>query len=303
MPSRTRYSVVVANRATGAVRRLTVSLRTGLIGLTVLVAVPLGAAVVARWDALSEIQGLQVRTATLEIENTSYRAATEELTSQIQSLQTTVDYLSERAQIEPDAVKAMDRLPSAVKERAVGGRRMPKSASFAAAMASPQDTFRLLRDVLNGLESHLSLVRRDVEQTEALAAATPTIWPTHGWLSAGYGMRADPFNGEPDFHSGLDISADAGRPVYSTADGTVEAAARNGNYGNLVIVKHGFGIVTKYGHLSRFAVKPGVKVKRGEIIGYIGSTGRATGPHLHYEVTVNGRLLNPLQLLFTKPGT
>lgn len=303
---RTRYTVVLANRGTGTIRRLTISLRAGLIGLATLLSLPILMGLGARWSALDQIETLQLRTATLEIENTSYRAATEALTSQIQSLQTSVDDLGARSQIDPNAAKAMDRLPAAVRDRAVGGNRMSSllqpTAAFARSLSSPEDTFGMLRELLNGLESHLRVVKTDVEQREALAAATPTIWPTHGWLSAGYGMRADPFNGEPEFHSGLDISTDRGRPVYATADATVGSAGRNGDYGNLLVLQHGFGIVTKYGHLSQFAVKPGQRVKRGQLIGYVGATGRATGPHLHYEVTVNGRLLNPLQLLFTKPG-
>lgn len=303
-----RYTVVLANGDdTPAVRRFAVSLRAGLIGLATLLTLPILIGLGAYWSALHEIDTLHTRAATLEIENTSYRAATEALTSQIQSLQTSIDDLGTRSQIDANAAKAMDRLPAAVRDRAVGGRRMtpllPSTAAFTPSLASPEDTFGMLRELLRGLETHLNIVRRDVEQREQLAAATPTIWPTHGWLSAGYGTRADPFTGEPDFHNGLDISADRGRPVYATADGTVESAGRNGDYGNLIVLQHAFGIVTKYGHLSKFAVARGQRVRRGDLIGLVGATGRATGPHLHYEVTVNGRLLNPLRLLFTKPGT
>src|SRR5688500_928643 len=113
-------------------------------------------------------------------------------------------------------------------------------------------------------------------------------------------MRSDPFTGNPDFHPGLDISADKGTPIVATAAGRVELAAPSGDYGNLVVVNHGWGIITRYGHLSKFAVWQGREVKRGDILGYVGSTGRATGPHLHYEVLTNGKLLNPLQLLATK---
>jgi murein DD-endopeptidase MepM/ murein hydrolase activator NlpD len=88
--------------------------------------------------------------------------------------------------------------------------------------------------------------------------------------------------------------------VYATASGTVELASSSGDYGNLVVLNHGFGLVTRYGHLSRFAVQAGQRIARGDVIGYVGATGRATGPHLHYEVLANGKLLNPLQLLITK---
>ena len=130
-----------------------------------------------------------------------------------------------------------------------------------------------------------------------LAAATPSIWPVLGWLSSGYGHRPDPFTGMRNFHPGLDISADHGDPVFATAEGLVTSAAFNGNYGNLVVLEHGYAIQTKYGHLSRFTVAAGDQVSRGDVIGYVGSTGRSTSSHLHYEVWVNGRLTNPMRLL------
>ena len=158
----------------------------------------------------------------------------------------------------------------------------------------------MLRDLLRGLENRLSSVRRDVERRQALASATPSIWPAHGWLTGTFGGRSDPFTGEPGFHQGLDISTEKGQPVFATADAVVESASYTGDYGNLIVLKHGFGLVTRYGHLSSFAVKGGASVKRGDIIGYVGSTGRSTGAHLHYEILANGKLINPLQLL-TQP--
>jgi murein DD-endopeptidase MepM/ murein hydrolase activator NlpD len=173
----------------------------------------------------------------------------------------------------------------------------PLAAVTAPGLNSPEDTFGLLRDLLAGLESRLRLVRSDVDRRNALAAATPSIWPAHGWLSSTMGMRTDPFTGERDYHQGLDIAADRGAPVYATADGTVRQASYQGAYGNLVVIDHGFGLETRYGHLSAFEVKDGDVVKRGDLIGLVGATGRATSPHLHYEVRVNGRVLNPLQML------
>jgi murein DD-endopeptidase MepM/ murein hydrolase activator NlpD len=146
----------------------------------------------------------------------------------------------------------------------------------------------------------LSNVRKDVERQEKLAAATPSIWPAHGWLTGTFGGRTDPFTRERGFHQGLDISTEKGQPVFATADGRVESAAYSGDYGNLVVLRHDFGLATRYGHLSKFNVQPGATVHRGDVIGYVGSTGRSTGAHLHYEILANGKLLNPLQLL-TRP--
>ena len=118
---------------------------------------------------------------------------------------------------------------------------------------------------------------------------TPSIWPAAGFVSSPYGLR---FNGT-EFHQGIDIAADMGTPIVATADGVVTAAGWNGGYGNMVDVDHGGGIVTRYGHASAVAVTVGQQVRRGEVIAYVGSTGRSTGPHVHYEVRVNGAPVNP----------
>ena len=117
----------------------------------------------------------------------------------------------------------------------------------------------------------------------------PSIWPAAGFVSSPYGLR---FNGT-EFHQGIDIAADMGAPIVATADGVVTAAGWNGGYGNMVDVDHGGGIVTRYGHASAVAVTVGQQVRRGEVIAYVGSTGRSTGPHVHYEVRVDGQPVNP----------
>src|SRR6185369_8682268 len=181
--------------------------------------------------------------------------------------------------LDPAQARAMAKLPAIVKARAAGGTNVPASPAMteiaAAALTSPEDTFGVLRDLLQGLESRLRSVRSNVERREALASSTPSIWPAHGWLTGTFGGRSDPFSGEPAFHQGLDISTEKGQPVYATADGIVETASYTGDYGNLIVIKHGFGLVTRYGHLSRYNVKPGSRVKRGDVIGFVGATGRA----------------------------
>ena len=154
-----------------------------------------------------------------------------------------------------------------------------------------------MRDVLGAIENRLDAVRTDVERRRSLADATPSIWPVAGWLTSAFGNRRDPFTGGSDFHPGLDISASRGEQVLAPAIGTVSTAGWNGSYGNMVAIDHGYGIVTKYGHLSRFAVMHGQQVNRGDVIGFVGSTGRSTSPHLHYEIWVNGKLTNPMKLL------
>jgi len=125
----------------------------------------------------------------------------------------------------------------------------------------------------------------------------PTVWPLRGQVTAGFGQRLDPFSGEGTFHAGLDISAPFGSRVQAAGDGIVVYAGRDSGYGNEVLVSHGNGLTTKYGHLSKIHAVIGQEVKRGQVIGTVGMTGRATGPHLHYEVCVNDTPVNPAKYL------
>ncbi|HEX4913733.1 MAG TPA: M23 family metallopeptidase [Vicinamibacterales bacterium] len=293
-----RYTIVLADRTTGVVRRFTISLKPALMIVVSVVTLPILIGTGAALKAQYEVASMFETKATLEFENANYRAATEQLAGQIMALQAAMSDLGAKAALDPDLQNSMDKLPAVVKSRAMGGPTAAAAlTSMAPGLTSPENTFALLKDLLQGLESRLQTVRSSVDKRNQLAAATPSIWPTHGWLSSSMGNRADPLTGEKDFHPGLDISADKGDPVYSTADGKVTHAASAGNYGNLVIVEHGYGIETRYGHLSSFKVKVGQTVKRGDLLGLVGSTGRTTGSHLHYEVRANGRILNPLQLL------
>ena len=126
---------------------------------------------------------------------------------------------------------------------------------------------------------------------------TPSLWPVVGHLTAGFGERLDPFSGEGAFHTGVDISSEYGTVVRATADGVVIGAEEHVGYGNLVVLDHGFGVTTFYGHLSGFNVTPGQRVTRGDVIGYVGVSGRSTGPHVHYEVRINGAPVNPMRYL------
>lgn len=131
------------------------------------------------------------------------------------------------------------------------------------------------------------------------ASAAPTLWPVEGRLTSTFGERVDPFRGEGAFHSGVDISAPYGMPVIAPADGRVEFSDFMNGYGRLIKINHGHGITTRYGHLSGSLVRPGQAVKRGQTIGYVGSTGRVTSPHLHYEVRINETPVNPYKYLRT----
>ena len=294
-----RFTVVFVDRSAGVARRLALPLFPTLGVLASLVTLPLLMGLGVRWAVRSEIEQLRADNAALVMANDSYRVATVQLSSQIAALQSAVDDIGERASVDPAVSRAMQGLPAAVRSRAMGGGTATGSVTpvIGSAFGQADAAFEVFREILSVIESRLESVRSGVERRQALAAATPSMWPVPGWLSSPFGSRQDPFTGNSNFHPGLDISAAHGEPVLATADGMVSHASPAGNYGNLVILEHGFGIATKYGHLSRFAVVPGQAIRRGDVLGYVGSTGRSTNPHLHYEVWVNGRLTNPLRLL------
>lgn len=125
----------------------------------------------------------------------------------------------------------------------------------------------------------------------------PSLWPVNGILRSSFGGRNDPFSGEGAFHTGIDLQAPKGTPVHVTADGVVESAGWSRGYGRLVVVDHGNGIDTYYAHLSHFLVLPGEEVRRGQVIALSGASGRATGPHIHYEVRLHGTPVNPYKYL------
>jgi murein DD-endopeptidase MepM/ murein hydrolase activator NlpD len=290
-----RFTVVFVDRTSGVGRRATIHLGWTLATVAFLFTVPVLVGLGIRWATVAEIDSLRSSVTTLGAENANFKGATTELATQIVSLQGVIEELAVRANLDPAAARAMQKLPAVIKDRAMGGEQASprRSAMVAAALAAPEDTFGVLRDALGRLELGLRNVRTDVERRQALAAATPSIWPTVGWVSSWFGHRQDPFTGDGGQHSALDISTDKGSPVVATADGVVESAEWNGNYGNLLVIDHGFGIKTRYGHLAGFAAKTGSRVRRGDLVGYVGATGRATGPHLHYEILANGQLINP----------
>jgi murein DD-endopeptidase MepM/ murein hydrolase activator NlpD len=133
-------------------------------------------------------------------------------------------------------------------------------------------------------------------------ACTPSILPARGWLSSGFGYRISPFTGTIQMHEGIDISNAIGTPIVAPADGLVVRVGREYGYGKILVINHGYSIVTRYGHLHKVHVKIGQKVKRGDLIGEIGNTGRSTGPHLHYEVKTNNVTVDPRKyILFGYP--
>lgn len=146
-------------------------------------------------------------------------------------------------------------------------------------------------------ERSLAELQRYFEDQKSLLASMPSIWPARGWVTSDFGNRLDPYTAKRVMHQGMDIANRHGAPVIAPADGVVVFAGSEGAYGKVLVLDHGFGIKTRFAHLSEFHVERGVNVKRGQRIGSIGNTGRSTGPHLHYEVRVNGISQNPRKFI------
>lgn len=170
--------------------------------------------------------------------------------------------------------------------------------------SEPLDNLTSLQQQIDELRREVDLRRVSQEETHgylsdqrSLLGARPTGWPAKGWVTSDFGVRFDPFDGQRRMHEGIDIATRSGMPVLATAAGIVREVGSEPGYGKLVVIDHGYGFSTAYGHNSRIMVKAGQRVKRGEMVATAGNTGRSTGTHVHYEVRVNGVPVNPHKYL------
>jgi septal ring factor EnvC (AmiA/AmiB activator) len=183
--------------------------------------------------------------------------------------------------------------------------RAARKASRKAGAAAADDRVSFLREQARKLgytasQRGLSLQElvSQLEDKHTKLASSPAVWPTKGWLTSRFGTRISPFTGKRQFHSGVDIAGAPGTDVIATAAGKVIYAGKKGPMGKTVIIDHGYGVKTHYGHNNEVTVKRGQKVERGTVIAKLGNSGRSTGPHLHYSVEVRGKTVNPLDYIF-----
>lgn len=161
----------------------------------------------------------------------------------------------------------------------------------------PVDQIQGINQKADDLQKNLSTLVIFFENQKAKLASTPTIQPTIGWVTGNFGPRVDPFTDKPAFHYGIDIATNEGTPIVAPADGIVVQVRNEITTGNMILISHGLDITTAYFHLSKFLVREGQRVRRGDTIGLVGRTGKALGPHLHYEVRINGTPVNPLRYI------
>ncbi len=190
--------------------------------------------------------------------------------------------------------------PDILKELGIGGGNTSDGPVEGTTLQPNNPKIDHLSDIsqkADGIEKNLSTLVQFFEAQSLKLAGTPTIKPTSGWVTSAFGWRDDPITGKRAFHYGIDIATHYGNPVLATADGVVVRLKRDKIGGKTILVSHRGGYTTVYCHLSKFLIKPGERVKRGDIIGEIGKTGKALGPHVHYEVRVNGKPVNPFYYL------
>ena len=303
-----RYSFIIADRSTGVVHRFALSLRPKLVA-ALLIALPLGWVGHAAWldgsrfDPAQWLKSprwtmndrLRSHNTLLQSEIDRYSTTAVDVSRRIAALQLVVEALGAQSVVDPGVRHAMVQVAEIDRSR-----RAP--ALRAVAEAGPTETLNLLHDLLDVLEIELGVTRDRIQLRRDLAAATPLNLPAQGRIRSRFGYRRDPFTRERAFHEGLDISTGYGEPVRATAAGRVVEAGRNGRFGKMIEIDHGFGRRTRYAHLSEFNIRVGEDVERGQVIGHSGATGRATGSHLHYEVLVGNRPMNPLRLVFASSG-
>ena len=237
---------------------------------------------VSNYNSLrSEREALKTQYRTLENTVTSTNAKLDSLQSLAAEVALTYGFGDARRPRFPQAVLALATQTNASVD-----------SSFRASLYA----FNLIRRA--SLEPEGSAAGRGMFSNPQIDRTTvPSLWPVRGQITAGFGQRMDPFSGEGAFHPGLDISVPFGTKVQATADGIVLEAGPESGYGNAILIDHGYGLTTKYGHLSRIFVVVGQELKRGQVIGSVGMTGKTTGPHLHYEVHIHDTPVNPMRYL------
>jgi murein DD-endopeptidase MepM/ murein hydrolase activator NlpD len=285
------YTLIVVPHARARFRKFQVSVRLTrwvLWAAGVMALLLVGILAHYTWIAVevAEVRRLRVENLALATKARAYEENTGELQAKVLQLQSIVTKLGIMAGVEQS-------LPDA-SIGGVGGLSRSETTPPSVDIAS---TLQSLDHTVGGLSEKSTQLEAYFRDQRELLASTPSTWPLRGYLSAGFGNRADPFTGVRDFHPGLDISVPRGTNIHAPADGVVVFSGAKQGYGNAMVLDHGFGVVTRYGHLDGFNARPGQRVRRGDVIGFSGNTGRSTAPHLHYEVWVNDQARNPIEYI------
>lgn len=283
------HTVILVPHARAKLRKLRVSTTQLRVAVSLFALITLGAGFVT-WSYFSlNVDKQQITT--LRDENEGLREVNQSFENSIRRLQQQLNRYEERTR-KLAIVAGLETLSGA--DAGIGGTLSTGDLDgLGGYLEAMQSQAAEMTHVLDQVEERLD------EQSRWISAR-PSIAPVHGILTSRFGYRRDPMTGKRAFHPAVDIAAQRGHPVKAAADGVVVRAERIGGLGKAVYISHGFGVTTRYGHLSELAVEAGERIRRGDVIGYVGSTGRSTGYHVHYEVRVDGKPVNPLAYILDR---
>jgi len=281
------YTIFILPHAHARFRKLHVSanfiLAVSIVGSVIAGAAALAPHLFFKTKALAEqIAAVEAENNQLRKDKVQYEASLAHMGEQLTAIEGVAGKLAQ-------AVGLRD-LPSGRPAGGVGPVAPFKSEFFGEESAA-------LTKRMQNLDASFGRLEQAWDERLKVLASTPNLQPVGGFFSDGFGWRTDPIDGSREFHKGIDIVAAPGTPVHAAADGLVTTAGRTAGYGSMIQLSHGYGMATRYGHLSKLLVTPGQRVKRGDVIGLVGSSGRSTGPHLHYEVFRAGNQVDPRKFL------
>lgn len=291
------YTFIVAHSANARIRKLTIPyFSLYILGAFCLIGIITSLAAAYHYAAMAikvaTLNRLREENKAIKIENQKYQLLSSHLAEKISSLDV--------ASIKVSILSGLESADPRSGIGGVGGNTRGTLVQRPLSVANVSDLKSYQKSVTE-LENRYRNLQNYYENKALRSAFTPNIWPVNGYLTGGYGNRADPFNDGREYHAGIDISAPYGKKIVAPADGVVIFAGPRENYGNVIVIDHKFGTTTRYGHLSRIAVRVGHKVSRGDVIGNVGTTGRTTGSHLHYEVRLYERPISPIPFLKNYP--
>lgn len=287
------FTVIVAPNSPGRVRQFRISMRRiyGILFCAIILSLLTSYGVFTYFHLVAKLvdfESVLARHNALKEQNLQFRDKTRQLDEKLSQIEMITRNIGRLTGIAPDMVRS-----------ATGG-----IGGFATGSQAARDLEAENLGHLNDLIQKSGGVQQEVIQLKDIAleqnlylSSLPTMWPVVGYISSEFGYRPDPISGRREMHDGLDISAPYGTKVIAPADGAVLFSGAQRGYGYVVIIAHKYGISTRYAHLSAMNVRVGQRIRKNDIIGYVGSTGKATGPHLHFEVRVESRPVNPLRFL------
>jgi murein DD-endopeptidase MepM/ murein hydrolase activator NlpD len=294
-PDNRQYTLIVVSDHSQAVRKFRMPrrwLRSGLVGGGI--AAVIGLVTVVHYFTLLSASA---ESRALKEENAQLRSQVLLVQEKVAHVQATLDRVE---RFDAKLRSAVTHLQDPERNLAIGPVGSTGAGTAVASTPAGQEPISALPGRIASLENEaarqeasLRELQEYFDDQKSLLASTPSLWPTQGWVTSDFGVRLDPYSADRSMHQGLDISTPHGQPVQSPSDGTVVFNGTEGGYGKVLVIDHGYGVKTRYGHLSETFVRLGERVARGQQVAAVGNTGRSTGPHLHYEVRVNGIPENP----------